>query len=134
MNVVFPKRFQRQLTEDFLRRVWKSKCGRFKVVWTHVIPGERSRNPIADRVYAEVRIGERWDIISRNRTIAGAMGSCQKLEEIAGQIYVEGPSIDEPDLLHRALREYRSRRQKKVADRRADRAFRRLQQTLRSRV
>ena len=59
------------------RKIWETKCGRYKVVFSQVRYG-RGPNGIPDTYYAIER-GDDWEsIISKHRNKNPAMKACEK--------------------------------------------------------
>ena len=76
-QVRWPARPKRDDTIVARRRVWTSKCKRYRVVHSHILLGEGS---LPDVYYANVFDAHqnRWDILGRHRTKNAAMKHCQQ--------------------------------------------------------
>jgi hypothetical protein len=71
------KRCRKDSTVTSDRKIWETKCGRYKVVFSQVRFG-RGPNGIPDTYYAIER-GESWEsIISKHRKKNPAMKACEK--------------------------------------------------------
>ncbi len=73
--LVWPSRPKRDDTMVARRRVWTTKCKRYRVVHSHILYGEGS---LPDVYYAEVFDLNRggWDLLGRHRTKQAAMRHC----------------------------------------------------------
>jgi hypothetical protein len=78
----WPSRPKREDTLIARRRVWTSRCKRYRVVHSHILCGEHSKHPLPDLYRAEIFDAERggWDILAngRHRTKNAAMRHCEQ--------------------------------------------------------
>lgn len=81
--VEFPRRPRRETTETSRRRIWPSRCGRFRVVEARSLYG------LSTVFYAMERVDLpacTWDILSRHRKRRPALAACQRRgRELAGR-------------------------------------------------
>ena len=65
------------------RRIWESRCGRFRVVHSHCKFGPaRGRQAIVDRYYAMQLTDRGWDTLSIHRLRGPAFTACQRAEKV----------------------------------------------------
>jgi len=78
--ILFARRAWRDQTLTADRKIWVSRCGRYRVVFSRCRYGPRTgRQAIADRYYAQVidpNTGH-WGIISQHRVEARAFDACR---------------------------------------------------------
>jgi len=75
----FPTRCQSDTTATSSRRIWLSRCGRFRVLHSRCLFGPRTGDDaIRDVFRAEVLDQFGWDVISRHRTHARAIKACRR--------------------------------------------------------
>jgi len=85
-TIEFPKRCRIDQTSTSRRRIWQSRCGRFRVVHSRCLFGRRTgRQTIHDVFYAEVHDEFGWSVISKHRNRERAIRACQRF---AGQAEV----------------------------------------------
>ena len=77
--LVWKKRCKKDQTELSDRKIWGTKCGRYRVMLSSICYGRNSENPIPDTWYAMINKNGFWDILSKNtRTKNTTMKVCEK--------------------------------------------------------
>ncbi len=75
--IAWKKRCQKVQGEVANRKIWGSKCGEYRVVFSQIRYG-RGPKGIPDTYYAMKLDGDCWTIISKHRKKSTAMKACEK--------------------------------------------------------
>ncbi len=76
--LTFPKRARRDQTVTSRRRIWLSRCGRYRIVFARCLFGpRRGSQAIHDVWRAEVRDQWGWALLSGHRKWEPAFRACQ---------------------------------------------------------
>jgi len=73
MALNWKSRCRKDQTAAADRKIWETKCGRYRVVFSHI----RYGNVLSDKWYAEYRVGNGWGIISKHIKKHTAMKACE---------------------------------------------------------
>lgn len=78
-TIEFVTRCRTDTTAASARRIWRSRCGRFRVVQSGCLFGPRTgRQSIPKVFYAEVHDAFGWSVISKHRGKQHAVKACRR--------------------------------------------------------
>jgi hypothetical protein len=69
------KECQKDQTVCADRKIWETKCGKYRVIFSHIRYGE---GILPDQWYAMELNNKNWDVISKHRKKTAAQKACEK--------------------------------------------------------
>jgi len=76
--LVWKQRCRKDQTAVADRKIWGSKCGKYRVTFSHIRYGENAEKKWADKWFAEELDNNCWEIISEHKKKETAQKACEK--------------------------------------------------------